>query len=113
MSSVASKAATNGVALANARQSKSIAEQDKALMHLQQQLELKEAQLKQDYRRLQRDVKQNPYLQVALEEYKTYFAKDKEEKAKKVKALSTLLNYVKEESDVNAIKREIIQIKRK
>ena len=115
MSSVAvatSKAQSNA-RQSNARQSKSIADQDKALMHIQQQLELKEAQLNQDYRRLQRDVKQNPYLQVALEEYKTHFAKDKEEKAKKVKALSTLLNYVKEESDINAIKREIIQIKRK
>lgn len=105
--------ASVAVATSKARQSKSIAEQDKALMHLQQQLELKEAQLKQDYRRLQRDVKQNPYLQVALEEYKTHFAKEKEEKTKKIKALSTLLKHVKEESDVNAIKREIIQIKRK
>ena len=94
-------------------QIKSIAQRDKELMRLQQQIELKEAQLKQDYMRLQRDVKQNPYLQVALAEYKTYFAKEKEEKAKKIKALSNLLKHMKEESDINEIKREIIQIKRK
>ena len=92
---------------------KSIAQRDKELMQLQQQIELKEAQLKQDYRRLQRDVKQNPYLEVALEEYKTHFAKEKLEKEKKVKALSNLLKHMKEESDINEIKREIIQIKRK
>lgn len=95
------------------RQRKSIAERDKELMQLQQQIELKEAQLKQDYRRLQKVVKQNPYLQVALEEYKTYFHNEKKEKEKKVKALSNLLKHMKEENDINAIKREIIQIKRK
>jgi hypothetical protein len=82
-------------------------------MQLQQQLELKEAQIKRDYKRMQRDVKQNPYLQVALEEYKSYFAKEKKEKQEKIKALSNLLKHMKEENDVNAIKREIIQIKRK
>ena len=100
-------------ALANAVGQKSIAQRDKELMALQQQIELKEAQLKKDYLRLQRDVKQNPYLQVALAEYKTYFAKAKEEKEQKIKALSNLLKHMKEESDINAIKREIIQIKRK
>jgi len=94
-------------------QKKSIAQRDKELMQLQQQIELKEAQLKQDYRNLQRDVKQNPYLQVALEEYNTFFQNEKKEKEKKVKALSNLLKHVKDESDINEIKREIIQIKRK
>ena len=97
----------------NAASRKSIAQRDKELMQLQQQIELKEAQLKQDYRRMQRDVKQNPYLEVALEEYKVYFNKEKQEKEKKVKALSNLLKHMKEESDRNEIKREIIQIKRK
>ena len=99
--------------MANEANRKSIAQRDKELMALQQQIELKEAQLKKDYLRLQRDVKQNPYLQVALLEYKTYFAKAKEEKEQKIKALSNLLKHMKEESDVNEIKREIIQIKRK
>jgi hypothetical protein len=107
-----SSGAQSGAAQSKA-QRKSIAEQDKAFMQLQQQLELKEAQIKRDYQRMQRDVKQNPYLQVALEEYKSYFAKEKKEKQEKIKALSNLLKHMKEESDVNAIKREIIQIKRK
>lgn len=92
---------------------KSIAEQDKQLMDIQKRLEQKEAQLKQDYKRLQRDVKHNPYLQVALEEYKTYFAKEKAEKTKKIKALTNLLHYMTENDDKIAIKREIINIKRK
>jgi len=92
---------------------KSIAEQDKQLMDIQKRLEQKEAQLKQDYKHLQRDVKQNPYLQVALEEYKTYFAKEKAEKTKKIKALTNLLHYMTENDDKIAIKREIMNIKRK
>ena len=104
---------TNGVGTQNAVAKKSIAQRDKELMHLQQQIELKEAQVKKDYLRLKRDVKENPYLQVALLEYKTYFLKEKEEKKEKIKALSNLLKHVKEERDINEIKREIIQIKRK
>ena len=92
---------------------KSIAEQDKQLMDIQKRLEQKEAQLKQDYKHLQRDVKHNPYLQVALEEYKTYFAKEKAEKTKKIKALTNLLHYMTENDDKIAIKREIMNIKRK
>jgi hypothetical protein len=92
---------------------KSIAEQDKQLMDIQKRLEQKEAQLKQDYKRLQRDVKHNPYLQVALEEYKRYFAKENSEKTKKIKALTNLLHYMTENDDKIAIKREIINIKRK
>ena len=97
----------------NEQSEKSIAQRDKELMALQQQIDLKEAQLKQDYLRMQRDVKKNPYLQVALLEYKTHFAQEKVEKAMKIQALSNLLKHMKEESDINEIKREIIQIKRK
>jgi hypothetical protein len=92
---------------------KTIAGRDKELMRLQQQIELKEAQIKEDYRRLQRDVKKNPYLQVALEEYKAYFEREKLEKDKKIKALSKLLQHMQEEEDRLDIKREIIRIKRK
>jgi hypothetical protein len=95
---------------------KSIAQRDKELMDLQAQIEDKEAQLKQDYQRLVRDVKQNPYLEVALEEYKAYFAKEKAEKIKKIKALTVLLEHIEanqgDQADAFAIKGEIKRIKK-
>ena len=91
----------------------SIAQRDKQLMDLQHQIELKEAQLKQDYERLRRDVKHNPYLQVAINEYSTYLKKEKEEKDKKIKALTHLLQYMEKEEDKIEIKREIMRNKRK
>lgn len=60
-------------------------------MDLHSQIEQKEAQLKEDYRRLQKDVKHNPLLQAALDEYKAYFAQKKTEKNKQIKALNALL----------------------
>ena len=106
---------------------KSIAQQDKELMDLQAQIERKEAQLKQDYRRLAREVKRNPDLQAAVDEYKNYFAQQKTEKDKQLKALTVLLkhieanamdavaiaNEVDANTDTNAIKREIMAINRK
>ena len=102
---------------------KSIAQQDKELMDLQAQIERKEAQLKQDYRRLARDVKHNPDLQAAIDEYKNYFAEQKTEKNKQLKALTVLLKHIEAnanavdanavDADVNAIKREIMVIHRK
>jgi hypothetical protein len=106
---------------------KSIAQQDKELMDLQAQIERKEAQLKQDYRRLARDVKHNPDLQAAVDEYKKYFAEHKTEKDKQLKALTVLLKHIEANtnavaieanagavsSDTNAIKREIMTINRK
>ena len=100
----------------------SIAQQDKLMMKLQQQIEGKEAQLKQDYKRLARDVKDNPYLEVALDEYKAYMLRAKAEKEEQIKALTVLLKHIENvkeaqggtnEMDTNEIKREIIQIKRK
>jgi hypothetical protein len=73
---------------------KSIAQQDKELMDLQAQIERKEAQLKQDYRRLAREVKHNPDLQAAVDEYKNYFAEQKTEKDKQLKALTVLLKHI-------------------
>jgi hypothetical protein len=103
---------------------KSIAQQDKELMDLQAQIERKQAQLKQDYRRLARDVKHNPDLQAAAEEYKNYFAEQKIEKNKQLKALTVLLKHIEANTnavdiaantntDANAIKREIMAIHRK
>jgi hypothetical protein len=92
-----------------------IAQQDKRLMDLQAQIERKEAQLKQDYKRLQKDVKQNPYLQNAVDEYKAYLTKAEAEKTQQIKALTTLLKYLPsdDDRDRNEIKREIKNIKRK
>jgi hypothetical protein len=97
----------------------SIAEYDKKFIDLQHQLETKEDQLRRDYARIKRDVKQNPYLKTAIDEYDTYFEKEKEEKKKKIKALTDLLQYIEkhndnsEKMDIFDIKREIINIKRK
>ena len=91
-------------------------------MDLHAQIEQKEAQLKEDYRRLQRDVKHNPLLQAAIDEYKAYFAEQKAEKNKQIKALNALLkaNAVGANANANAvvadekeIKREIMLINRK
>ena len=90
----------------------STAQRDKQLMDLQHQIELKEAQLKQDYARIRRDVKQNPYLQVAINEYNTYLNKEKAEKDKKIKALTQLLQYMENKEDEIEIKREIMSYKR-
>jgi hypothetical protein len=101
---------------------KSIAQQDKDLMDLHAQIEQKEAQLKEDYRRLQRDVKHNPLLQAAIDEYKVYFAEQKAEKNKQLKALNVLLKANKVGAnavganaydDEKEIKREIMLINRK
>ena len=94
---------------------KSIAQRDKELMDLQAQIELKEAQLKKEYKRLQKDVKENSYLEVALAEYEDYFAKEKAEKIKKIKALTVLLEHIEanqgDPADAFDIKREIKRIK--
>jgi len=91
----------------------SVAQQDKKLMALQQQIELKEAQLKQDYQRLLSDVKHNPYLQLAIDEYKTFFTQENEEKKKKIKALTALLNHMQNKEDRLEVLKELQHIKRK
>ena len=93
-------------------------------MDLHSQIEQKEAQLKEDYRRLQKDVKHNPLLQAALDEYKAYFAQKKTEKNKQIKALNALLKAnavgangvganANAYDDQKEIKREIMLINRK
>jgi hypothetical protein len=90
---------------------KSIAQHDKELMDLQSQIEYKETQLKQNYKQLLRDIKHNPYLEAALDEYKGYLAKEREEKIKKKKVLTDLLKYIEanrgDSADLFEIKREI------
>jgi hypothetical protein len=93
----------------------SISQRDKDVLAIEDQIRVKTAQLKQDYQRLQRDVKHNPYLQVAIEEYNNYFSKVKADNKEKIKALTKLLQGLEEEDDQNsdiiAIKREIKHIK--
>ena len=106
-------AAGTSAAGTSAAQEESIASRDKKLMDLQQQIELKEAQIKKDYHRVQRDVKHNPHLQAAVDEYKNYFARKNEEMKDEIKALTGLLTHVKTNEDEIAIKSEIKKIKQK
>ena len=111
------KAASISTANLSGAANLSISQRDKDVLAIEDQIRLKTAQLKQDYQRLQRDVKHNPYLQVAIEEYNNYFAKVKEDNKEKVKALTNLLKGMEQEDDQNsdiiAIKREIKYIKQK
>ena len=81
----------------------SLAQYDQMLMHLQEQADSKKKQMKDDYKLLKQTVKENPYLQGALDEYHEYFAVQK----KKLAALQTLLKNVDNPVDKREIKREI------
>ena len=89
-------------------QIKSIAQRDKELMRLQQQIELKEAQVKKDYLRLKRDVKENPYLQDAVDQYDEYFTLER----KKLEALKTLSKTIVSPLDQREIKKEISNLEK-
>ena len=81
----------------------SIAQKDKMIMHLQEQRECKKKQLKEDYKQLKRNVKDNPYLQIAIDEYDNFFAAEKAQ----LKALQKLLKQVESRDDQRLIKKEI------
>lgn len=95
----------------------SVAQLDKRLLDIEQQIELTEKQLKEDYRQLQRAIKENPHLQAALNDYKTYFAAIKIEKEQQIKALSALIRSMEHlptaKTDILDLKREIKYIKQK
>ena len=84
----------------------SIAEKDKMVMQIQDQQDCKKKQLKEDYARLKKSVKDNPYLQVAIDEYEKYFAIEKQQ----VKALKDLLKHVDSIHDQREIKKAIIKL---
>jgi hypothetical protein len=86
----------------------SIAEKDKMLLHLQEQADYKKTQLKEDYRRLKADVKENPYLQVALDYYDNYFALQQQQLA----ALEKLLKTVDTPSDQKLFKKELAALEK-
>ena len=55
----------------------SLAQYDQMLIHLQEQADCKKKQMSDDYKLLKQNVKENPYLQGALDEYHEYFAVQK------------------------------------
>lgn len=86
----------------------SIANKDKMIMNLQDQRDCKKKQMKQDYKKLKENVKDNPYLQVAIEEYEKYFAIEKQQ----IKALKKLMTYVNTQDDRKQINNVIISLEK-
>lgn len=81
---------------------------DKMLLHLQEQADCKKKQLKDDYKQLKASVKENPYLQAAVDEYDKYFALQK----KQLQALQNLLKTIDLPADQRTIKREIAALEK-
>ena len=86
----------------------SIAQIDKMVINLQEQRDCKKKQLKENYKLLKAGVKDNPYLQIAINEYEKYFAGEK----KQLKALKTLLKSVHSLEDQRDIKKEIAALEK-
>jgi hypothetical protein len=86
----------------------SIPLRDKMIMHLQEQADCKKKQLKEDYKLLKENVKENPYLQVAVDEYDKYFALQR----KQLDALKNLLKTIDTASDQRQIKHEIAALEK-
>ena len=80
----------------------------KMIMHLQEQADCKKKQLKEDYKRLKESVKDNPYLQVAVDEYDHYFSLQR----KQLDALKKLLKTIDGASDQWRIKREMAALEK-
>jgi hypothetical protein len=81
---------------------------DKKIMNLQAQAEHKKKLMRDEYKKLKTDVKENPYLQSAIDEYEKVFAVD----TRKIKALKTLLKSVNTIEDQKKIKREIAALEK-
>ena len=84
-----------------------LAERDKRIMQLQDQIDNKEAELKKTYKELKKNVGENPYLQYALDEYNNYFDIYRQQ----ITALKNILklNPTMNESD---IRREIAALEK-
>jgi len=89
-----------------------IATHDKNFLKIQKEIESKKKQLKQDYRMMLKNVKENPFLKTAIISYETYFENEKNKTQAKIAALSKLLHFVKDEVDRFDILREIKQLKK-
>ena len=96
---------TEGVGM---RSGRSIPQRDQMLMHLQEQSEIKKKQLRDDYKELKKNVKENPYLQDAIDKYDEYFALE----IKKLDALKNLLKTIVSPLDQREIKREIAALEK-
>ena len=86
----------------------SISDKDKMIMNLQDQRDCKKKQMKQDYKNLKVNVKDNPHLQVAIEEYEKYFAIEKQQ----IKALKKLMTYVNTQDDRKQINNVITSLEK-
>ena len=73
----------------------SLAQYDQMLIHLQEQADCKKKQMRDDYKLLKQNVKENPYLQAAIDQYDEYFAVQK----KQLAALQTLLKNIDNPAD--------------
>jgi len=89
-----------------------IAKNDQKRKNLEKELILKKKQLKEDYHTMLKNVKQNPYLKVAIQEYETFFENEKKKNQQKIDALSKLLKITKDEIDKFDILREIKRLKK-
>jgi len=89
-----------------------IAKNDQKRKNLEKELILKKKQLKEDYHTMLKNVKQNPYLKVAIQEYETFFENEKKKNQQKIDALSKLLKLTKDEMDKFDILREIKRLKK-
>jgi hypothetical protein len=86
----------------------SISLRDKKLLQLQEDIESKKKQLKDDYRQLKNSVNDNPHLQAAIDEYDKYFLIVKQ----KIQALKTLLRNMDSKSEQREIKKEIADLEK-
>jgi len=86
----------------------SLAQYDQMLIHLQEQADCKKKQMRDDYKLLKQTVKENPYLQGALDEYHEYFAVQK----KQLAALKNLLKNINIPADQREIKKEIATLEK-
>ena len=86
----------------------SISQRDQMLIHLQEQADCKKKQLRDDYKLLKQSVRENPYLQAAVEQYDEYFAVQK----KQLAALKTLLKNIDIPADQREIKKEIASLEK-
>ena len=86
----------------------SIAARDKILLDLQEQAADKKKQIKEDYRELKKNIKENPYLQDAVDQYDEYFTLER----KKLEALKTLSKTIVSPLDQREIKKEISNLEK-
>jgi hypothetical protein len=85
----------------------SIAERDKMIIDLQTQAIQKKKQLQKNYEELLIHIQENPYLQEAIDNYRTYFKGEEERIKRQIAALKNVLKIAKNKKDQKEIKGEI------